>query len=638
MHSSVDEIARLYQHYRNLDITPYVTHVSQKPHGFGGLANVHTAMWFMPHHERPQKVAVKFLRCASVPDERVIKRLRKEIGVWRRLEHANVQQLSGLRWSNSGLPAMVSIWHDNGDINSYIAKIKPHLSARTLDETKMDLFADVARGLEYLHRNGVIHADIKGANVLVSADKTARLCDFGFSWILAGDALSFSDPSSTLKGTVRWMAPELVDDDAKHTKESDIWAYGCLILEVQGECRPYYNKTNDLAVYVALGRKLQPSRPQTLHSDAVWALVLSCCTLDAPHRPRADQLLVHCETLRRGQPAHPQPQSSFVGDKRHAQPMSVPSPFAQGVRAMKGSERQEEKDEGIRFAEEDETYDSSPWFGDVGHSVSPNPPNVSHKISSEPAVSTLEHDSDWYHDIAPVPTRPAWRRVSTKGTAAHTAAVERDGLEHEEPPARPSWRRDADTGHGDTTWDDAFSALSRISAKGGDTSWRRVPQNGSRGLKSAADTGHGDTTWHDVWDPVWSRVSAKGGDKIEHEEPPARTSWRRDADTGHGDTTWDDAFSALGRISAKGGDTSWRRVPQNGSRGMKGTADTGHGDTTWDDAYIAFGYPWTDASDSIWHPTTSPSDEDTAPTPFPVLGAESDHEDYFLAPAWRRER
>lgn len=68
------------------------------------------------------------------------------------------------------------------------------------------------------------------ANVLIADDGTARLCDFGLSKVTeSADSIS---QHSALKGTCRWMAPELFDEDsAPHTKLSDIWACGCMFIE-----------------------------------------------------------------------------------------------------------------------------------------------------------------------------------------------------------------------------------------------------------------------------------------------------------------------------------------------------------------------------------------------------------------------
>ncbi|KZV78773.1 kinase-like protein, partial [Exidia glandulosa HHB12029] len=113
------------------------------------------------------------------------------------------------------------------------------------------------------------HGDIKGGNVLVSDDGVARLCDFGLSRLLEN---SQSTRQTGAKGTLRWMAPELVlEDDARHTYSSDIWACGCLCIEAR--------------------RKL-PARPSNM-SDVIWAGVEACCSFDPERRPQALHLVAH---------------------------------------------------------------------------------------------------------------------------------------------------------------------------------------------------------------------------------------------------------------------------------------------------------------------------------------------------------
>lgn len=84
---------------------------------------------------------------------------------------------------------------------------------------------EVAEALAYLHRSGVIHGDLKAANVLVSNEIHALLCDFGLT------KYATSSTSSALKGagSLRWQNPELWDGE---TLQSDTYAFGMTIAEV----------------------------------------------------------------------------------------------------------------------------------------------------------------------------------------------------------------------------------------------------------------------------------------------------------------------------------------------------------------------------------------------------------------------
>ncbi|KAJ7231356.1 kinase-like domain-containing protein, partial [Mycena rebaudengoi] len=88
---------------------------------------------------------------------------------------------------------------------------------------------EVAQDLEYLHSRNVVHGDLRGANILITQDWSARLADFGLT--------SFTEATLTTTrraGTLRWMAPELNDPDRfgiqfRRTKASDVYALNSVL-------------------------------------------------------------------------------------------------------------------------------------------------------------------------------------------------------------------------------------------------------------------------------------------------------------------------------------------------------------------------------------------------------------------------
>jgi serine/threonine protein kinase len=81
------------------------------------------------------------------------------------------------------------------------------------------ILREVAEAVYWVHKQGVIHRDIKCANVLITEVGGVQLCDFGVAGVLA----TKFDKRSTVTGTLHWMAPELFDSTVSYGSEVDIW-------------------------------------------------------------------------------------------------------------------------------------------------------------------------------------------------------------------------------------------------------------------------------------------------------------------------------------------------------------------------------------------------------------------------------
>lgn len=93
-----------------------------------------------------------------------------------------------------------------------------------------------AQGLAYLHGEGIIHGDLHADNLLIDETGAVRLTDFGLSLIAEGTAYNYGSHHGG--GALRWIAPELFDpeefglDNTRPTAKSDIYAFGCICVEV----------------------------------------------------------------------------------------------------------------------------------------------------------------------------------------------------------------------------------------------------------------------------------------------------------------------------------------------------------------------------------------------------------------------
>ncbi|KAG9091527.1 hypothetical protein FRC06_000526, partial [Ceratobasidium sp. 370] len=166
---------------------------------------------------------------------------------------------------------------------------------------RIDLMIDTLRGLTHMHGLSIVHGDLKSVNVLVTDRGTAKLCDFGHSQYIDGchqDQLESSDTSSRFQATMRYMCPEFFrDTKAKPTIFSDMWAFGCLALEILSQLQPYHHIENEFLVPAAIRNGAIPSvKPEYPNAagclnDVLWSAVKKCWYTDPSFRPSSNSLL-----------------------------------------------------------------------------------------------------------------------------------------------------------------------------------------------------------------------------------------------------------------------------------------------------------------------------------------------------------
>jgi serine/threonine-protein kinase 24/25/MST4 len=99
------------------------------------------------------------------------------------------------------------------------------------------IIREVLIGLAYLHKQNIIHRDIKAANVLVASTGKVMICDFGVSALLSNS----SSKRNTFIGTPYWMAPEVAMSNPNYDTRADIWSLGIMIWEMLKGVPPHAN-------------------------------------------------------------------------------------------------------------------------------------------------------------------------------------------------------------------------------------------------------------------------------------------------------------------------------------------------------------------------------------------------------------
>ncbi|KEP45084.1 tyrosine kinase catalytic domain protein [Rhizoctonia solani 123E] len=205
------------------------------------------------------------------------------------MKHRNIHRLMGVIMFKDQYLGMVSEWMENGNLREYL---RTHPDAH-----RYQLCIDVASGLEYMHARNMVHGDVKALNVLVSPEGIAMLSDFDFSVMSEASGLMFTASSNSRSGSIRWVAPEMLAEDAPiRTKESDVYALGMTMLEVFTGELPYPQCRMDSSVITKVMRGTLPTRPTDRfkndeQGNFAWALLLKCWSRDVSERPSAGQVV-----------------------------------------------------------------------------------------------------------------------------------------------------------------------------------------------------------------------------------------------------------------------------------------------------------------------------------------------------------
>jgi tetratricopeptide (TPR) repeat protein len=193
----------------------------ERRRGVGGMASV----WLAHDVRLDRPVAIKVLSETLAADEEFVERFRREARVAAQLSHPNLVHLYDFGTEDER-PFLVSEWIDGPDLHEL------RRSATPIDAEA--LAADLLSALDYIHRAGIVHRDVKPSNVLVGRDGRARLTDFGIAQ--PEDATRLTETGMVM-GTISYIAPEVMRGE-RASARSDLYAAGVVLQQEVGATSP----------------------------------------------------------------------------------------------------------------------------------------------------------------------------------------------------------------------------------------------------------------------------------------------------------------------------------------------------------------------------------------------------------------
>ena len=189
------------------------------------------------------------------------------------LHHPNIVMFLGACLQKQKL-AIVVEFLPHGSLADYIAD-----ETNNIDLALMHRFAvDIARGMKYLHRYGIIQRDLKPQNLLIDDARNVKVCDFGLSRHLPGDAENL-----TACGTPYWTAPEVITCGGYNHK-ADVFSFAIILFELVSREEPYVGQGGlEVAIKVA-HEGLRPTIPSYC-PDEYASLIKECWDAEPDNRP-----------------------------------------------------------------------------------------------------------------------------------------------------------------------------------------------------------------------------------------------------------------------------------------------------------------------------------------------------------------
>jgi eukaryotic-like serine/threonine-protein kinase len=200
-------------------IGPYVI---ERKLGAGGMASV----WLAWDEKRGQRVAIKVMSEAIESEGQIAARFLDEIRHHAMLRHPGIVAVRDV-FSAGGLPCLVMDLAPGGSLASMLEE---RAQRRLPVEVALPLIREVLDALDYAHRQGMVHRDVKPSNVLLDASKQhALLADFGIA-LAAGERRRTRVGQSI--GTTAYMSPEQIRATGSIDYRSDVYAVGCVLYEL----------------------------------------------------------------------------------------------------------------------------------------------------------------------------------------------------------------------------------------------------------------------------------------------------------------------------------------------------------------------------------------------------------------------
>src|SRR5438132_12136996 len=238
----------------------------EKQLGGGAMGSVYRARYC----KTGQKVALKVMLAGLGGNETALARFEREAKVLKQLSHRNIVRFY-IASQHQGTPYYAMEYVEGEPLDAALQR-----KGRLTWEKIVDLGKQVCAALQHAHDQGIVHRDLKPSNLMVTADGTIKLTDFGIAKDL--DVTQLTSANCTV-GTAAYMSPEQCRGERNLTHKSDLYSLGVVLYELLTGHKPFEAETTmDMFLQHVQGTFERPSRE--VLDIPVWLDTLVCQLLE----------------------------------------------------------------------------------------------------------------------------------------------------------------------------------------------------------------------------------------------------------------------------------------------------------------------------------------------------------------------
>jgi hypothetical protein len=244
--------------------------------GEGQFGEVSFASWHKGH--TTISVAVKKLHIRGVTST-----VEREIEAMKKLRNIYIVTLYGIS-QNPATDELLIVTElmENGDLKSWL-KRSPNLPDYS---TLLRFCKDICSGMTYLEFRNYVHRDLACRNILLGPHESfVKIADFGLSTIVKTDDTDQRQQAQSEKLPVRWLAPELLDNQAAYSIKSDVWSFGILLIELWLKGGDPYGQEHLTWIHSAVSTGHVHEKPTDCPDDFYTSVICQCLKFESKDRP-----------------------------------------------------------------------------------------------------------------------------------------------------------------------------------------------------------------------------------------------------------------------------------------------------------------------------------------------------------------